>query len=144
MSQRRAGILSGYSATTTFAFLQRITVHNTKSIPLKPEQLKVIDQVPVSTDERIMIKLLNPPLVKIGGNDAASASDFVHEPAKVGDGAIAQWEGADDLEMGGDPNALGNDGKFYWLCAMPPMGKVDLSLEWEVAVPAGEGNIGGL
>lgn len=127
---------------TTLSFSQRITVYNTKTIPLKQEQLKVIDQVPVSTDERIAIKLLNPPLVSPGGNESGGTPDSVREPVKIGEGVIAQWEGVDDLEEGGDPNALGKDGKFYWLCAVPSMGKVDLSLEWEVAVPAGEGDIG--
>ena len=119
-------------------------MYNTKTIALKPEQLKVIDQVPISTDERIAIKLLNPPLVNPGVSDTGPASDSVCEPVKVGDGVTAQWEGADDLEIGGDPNALGKDGKFYWLCGVPSMGKMDLSLKWEVAVPVGEGNIGGL
>jgi hypothetical protein len=145
VAQRRAGLLSGYSSTTTFAFSQRITVHNTKTIPLNQEQLRVIEQVPVSTDERIVIKLLNPPLVSPGGGESNSVSDsLVAEPVTVGEGVIAQWEGADDLEAAGDPNKLGKDGKFYWLCAVPAMGKVDLNLEWEVSVPAGEGHIWGL
>jgi hypothetical protein len=139
VSQYRAGLLSGYSSTTTFTFSQRITVYNTKTIPLKQEQLKIIDQFPVSTDGRIAIKFLNPPLNAPTVNDV---SNLIREPAKVAEGVIARWEGADDFER--DSRALGKDGKFYWLCAVPAMGKVDLNLKWEIAVPTGEGRIVGL
>jgi hypothetical protein len=144
VSHHRAGLLPGYSSMATHNFSQRITVHNTKTVPLEKEQLKIIDQIPVTTDERIMIKLLHPPLISPGDRNSISGSGSVSEPVKVDEGIIAQWEGVDDLEEGGDPSVLGKDGKFSWLCAVPANGKVNLSLEWEVTMPVGEGNVGGL
>ncbi|KAK7037567.1 hypothetical protein VNI00_011059 [Paramarasmius palmivorus] len=46
--------------TVTLAYSQRITVQNTK--PSTAENIKVIDQVPVSQDERIGVRLISPGL----------------------------------------------------------------------------------
>jgi hypothetical protein len=129
---------------TTYHFWQHITVHNTKTIPLEKDQLKIIDQIPVMTDELITIKLLDPPLLDPRDRDSILGPGSGPEAVKLGEGVIAQWEGADDLVEIEDPSALGKDGKFYWLCAVQAQGKVDLSLEWKIMVPAGEGYVGGL
>ncbi|KAF9258853.1 hypothetical protein L218DRAFT_709110 [Marasmius fiardii PR-910] len=49
-----------YNKTTTHVYIQRLTVHNTKfaQIPL----LKITDQVPVSENSEITVKLVNPAL----------------------------------------------------------------------------------
>ena len=126
-------------------------MHNTKAIPLTQEQLKIIDQVPVTADQRIVVKILNPPLASPCSNDSGfNLGPSIRDPVNVGEGIVAQWEGVDELEADEDKSAngrarmLGKEGKFYWLCTVPSMGKVDLKLEWEVVVPAGGGYIEGL
>lgn len=98
----------------------------------------------MSMDECITIKLLNPPLVSPRNNDSGFVPDVIPELVKMGEGVIAQWEGGEDVEMGGDPSVLGKDRKFYWLYVVPPLGEVDLSPEWAVVVPTGEGDVGSL
>ncbi|KAF9258866.1 hypothetical protein L218DRAFT_1004511 [Marasmius fiardii PR-910] len=55
-----------YNKSSSHVYTQRMTVHNTKniSIPL----LKVVDQIPVSEDSSISVKLLSPAL-KLPSND---------------------------------------------------------------------------
>ncbi|KAG7098225.1 hypothetical protein E1B28_000192 [Marasmius oreades] len=53
---------------------------------------------------------------------------------KVANGIVAQWDSADEESVDGD--ALGRDGKINWLCEIPAGEKVNLSLQWEVSMPA--------
>ncbi|KAJ7054048.1 hypothetical protein C8F01DRAFT_1362382 [Mycena amicta] len=54
---------SGFcNKTATHTFSQRITIHNTKTVPLS--RLKDIDQIPTSQDSQIEVKLLSPALIR--------------------------------------------------------------------------------
>ena len=125
-----------YTKTSNHTFSQRITIFNTKSSAIN--DFKVIDQMPVSEDDQIEVKLVNPSLVI--PNPAATTRSInggevrAPPPVKVSDGVIAQWEGAD--EPGFDMESLGKDGKFNWVCSIPAQGKVNLLLAWEVSAPA--------
>ncbi|GLB45277.1 putative mucoidy inhibitor A [Lyophyllum shimeji] len=129
-----------YSKASTYAFSQRITVYNTKSVPIT--DLKVIEQLPVSQVSQVTVKLLSPALVlpdsKTNTTSASASAGKDGPPApapvRVAEGVLAQWEGAD--EEGVDVDALGRDGKFYWVCAVPAQGKVNLLLSWEVTAPS--------
>ncbi|KAF5374163.1 hypothetical protein D9615_008847 [Tricholomella constricta] len=134
-----------YSKTSTHLFSQRITISNTKSFtPI--ENLKVVDQLPVSESAQIGVKLLSPRLVLPSSTTTTSAITAMAsstgtsekggrpQPVQVSPGVVAQWEGADEPDV--DLEGLGRDGKLNWVCAVPPQGKVELFLSWEVTAPS--------
>ena len=101
------------------------------------EDLKILDQIPVSEDEQINVKLVSPALslpdgssIKTVKTNASRAIPHV----QVSEGVVARWEGSD--ESGIDVDALGKDGKINWLCTVPPQGKLSLVMQWEVSTPA--------
>ncbi|KAG6807029.1 hypothetical protein H0H93_002063, partial [Arthromyces matolae] len=74
--------------------------------------------------------------------------NFQTEKAKtvtVSKGITAFWEGADEL-LGKELQHLGlevgKDGKFVWVCSIPPQTKINLVLQYEIAVPLGTNVVG--
>jgi Domain of unknown function (DUF4139) len=128
-------------------FTQRITVHNTKSS--SAEKVKIIDQIPVSEDSTIIVKLVSPPLPfaeKLSGGAGGTTSSAgamvenklgikVPAPVVVSKGITAQWEGVDEVSSENEVEDLGGEGKLGWLCSIPAQGKVNLTLQWEVSAP---------
>ena len=88
--------------------------------------------MPVSESSEITVKLISPALVL--PEPPAGDAERKPPPLHVGEGVVAQWEGAD--ESGFDLEALGRDGKLNWVCSIPRQGKVNLLLSWEVVAPA--------
>ncbi|KAF9465723.1 hypothetical protein BDZ94DRAFT_299259 [Collybia nuda] len=117
-----------YSKTDTQVMSQTITLFNTKSMAV--DNIKVIEQVPVSQDSSITVKLVNP----------AFSADLPGKNVQVSGGVIAQWYEAD--EPGVDPTSLGKDGKFNWVCSVPAQKKINLALQWEVSAPVGANIVG--
>jgi hypothetical protein len=114
--------------------------------------VKVLDQIPISEDTQIVVKVFNPPeldpdcsgTMKAGSSSTTAAGSSVPSgkaaQIKV-NGVVAQWDGAD--EPGVDQESLGKDGKFNWLCDLPAHRKVNLALQWEVSTPL-KANVVGL
>jgi hypothetical protein len=98
--------------------------------------------MPVSEDEQIKVKLVNPALTvgPTAGEGTSSSKDKDKDKDKalqklsVGKGVVAQWDGTDELETDG-MESLGKNGKINWMCSIPPQGKVNLVLQWEVTSP---------
>ncbi|KAH6888800.1 hypothetical protein BKA70DRAFT_1442861 [Coprinopsis sp. MPI-PUGE-AT-0042] len=131
---------------------QRVTIHNTKSSALA--KLKVIDQIPISEEAGIVVKVISPVLPTTPSSsghakttsDAGQHSKYLIEglsplpnSVSIAQGIIAQWEGLEDVTIG---DALGKDmssiadGKFAWVCTnIASQGKVNLLLQWEVSAP---------
>ncbi|KAK0202646.1 hypothetical protein DFS33DRAFT_1341884 [Desarmillaria ectypa] len=127
-----------YTKSSNYNYIQRISIHNTKATAV--ENLKILDQIPVSEDEQINVKLVSPalslpdaPSIKSIKISTANVSRVVPH-VQVSEGVMAQWEGSD--ESGIDADALGKDGKINWLCTIPPQGKLNLVMQWEVSTPA--------
>ncbi|KAF7325553.1 hypothetical protein MKEN_00404700 [Mycena kentingensis (nom. inval.)] len=128
------------SATHTFS--QRITVFNTKSLPVS--RVKLIDHIPASQHADIEVKLLSPALTmpaeanNAGGSMKAApkAGPAVPQKVTVAKDIIAQWDGVDEPDC--VVESLGLDRKINWICGVAPQTKVNVSLDWEVTVsPAG-------
>ncbi|KAL0946274.1 hypothetical protein HGRIS_012526 [Hohenbuehelia grisea] len=131
---KKAGQSGFYSKSSTRSYTQRVTVHNTKSTAIG--SLTVVDHVPISEDSQITVKLLAPVLPDPGNKAVATAgggSGKEKEKVRVSEGVVAQWDGADDEEA--DPAALGKEGKLNWVCKVPPQGKLNLMMQWEVTSP---------
>lgn len=140
-----------YSKSSVHTFTQRITVHNTKSASAgggtEPLKIKIVDQVPVSEDSTITVKLTQPALVipnaeNSGGTISSTAGGGgelkLPAPVKVTSGVVATWDGADEDSIGQhdvDLEALGREGRLCWICSIAPQGKVGLTLQWEVSAP---------
>ncbi|TFK38963.1 mucoidy inhibitor A [Crucibulum laeve] len=133
-SAKKASQSGFYQKTAEHTFIQRITVHNAKQAAVN---VKILDQVPVSQDARVEVKLVNPALTVPEPPSAGSIKGISNNlkrrtsvsPAK---GVMAQWEGAEDAA---DESALGRDGKLSWLCTVPAKGTTDVMLQWEVGYP---------
>ncbi|KAG6907487.1 hypothetical protein DXG01_008777 [Tephrocybe rancida] len=119
-----------YTKTTTHVFTQAITIHNTKSTPI--ERVRIAEQIPVSEDAQIQVKLVTPALV-LREKDK-DKDQGLEKPVAVSKGVSVLWEGADEPDLNAE--TLGRNGKFNWVCAVPPQGKINLVVQWEVVAPA--------
>ncbi|TFK38940.1 hypothetical protein BDQ12DRAFT_745564 [Crucibulum laeve] len=131
----KKGSRSGYFAkTNSQSYLQKITVFNAKVIPL--QNLKIIDQVPISEDSTINVKLVSPALTIPVGFPATKAKSEITKqvpfPLQVAEGVEAQWEMVEETE---DVDSIGKDGKFSWNCSIAAQSKISLQLHWEVTAP---------
>ncbi|KAF8636223.1 hypothetical protein AX17_003709 [Amanita inopinata Kibby_2008] len=133
-----------YSKSKVNTFSQHISIHNTKSFTIA--NLRVVDQIPVSEDESIAVKLISPSLPadaaaagvdgaksKGGGSNSAQERHVV----QVSQGVIAQWGDGTEDSAGSEDGLMqvGRDGKLSWICEVAAQGKVNLLLQWEVISP---------
>ena len=132
-----------YTKTAINSSLQRISIHNTKSIPIT--DLRIIDQIPISSDDKITVKLIAPALPNVPSRIDGSVRDekkmdrSASNPSiKVSQGIVAEWgDGFEDPAAIEDGTALiGQDGKLSWICEIAPQAKTSLLLQWEVTAPA--------
>ncbi|KAF7360581.1 hypothetical protein MVEN_00789400 [Mycena venus] len=126
-----------YKKSATHVFTQRITVHNTKNIPI--EGLRIVDQIPASRNEQIKVKLVQPALgdgegtVKGAVQKAVEGSDAKGASVNVSKGVVAQWGGGDEQER-----------RVNWVCTVPAQGKINLALEWTVTISPADAQVVGL
>lgn len=122
-----------YNKSDTQIISQTITLFNTKSTAV--HDVKIIDQVPVSQDASITVKLVAPALPADPSGDKPALARTT-----LSNGVVAQWHGADD--PGVDVASLGKDGKLNWVCSIPPQEKLNLVLLWEVNAPTNANVVG--
>ena len=135
-----------YKKSTTKTYTQRITITNTKSTAI--ENLKVVDIIPVSQDERIKIKLLNsaippPPVGEPSGlqrtmSQTSTEKNSISKVRKadtirVSPGVVALWDGTGDPEANQD--VVGKNGRVRWDVSLRPQETVNLVLKFEVSYP---------
>ncbi|KAJ7064632.1 hypothetical protein C8F01DRAFT_1127536 [Mycena amicta] len=143
-----------YTKTATHTFSQRITIFNTKSLPVS--LVKVVDHIPTSQNSQIEVKLVSPALTvpsesaNTGGTGMSSlkakntTKDAAASPQKitVAKDVVAQWDGVDEPDC--VVGSLGLDRKINWICAVAPQAKVNITLDWEVTVSPASAQVVGL
>ncbi|KAH8923654.1 hypothetical protein BT69DRAFT_1319412 [Atractiella rhizophila] len=113
-----SGILSRMKV---HAFSQTTSIHNTKGTRVF---VRIKDQVPVSQDENLIVKLTSPVLAEDG------------TLADCGKGIYASWMERDSVEKG--------TGEIEWKVDLEPGAKRALTYVWEVTAPVAEKKIFGL
>ncbi|TEB24110.1 hypothetical protein FA13DRAFT_1693931 [Coprinellus micaceus] len=142
-STSTSGILT---KTTCTSYAQRISVHNTKNA--KVENLRVLARIPVSLDEKINVRLVEPslpappastpPQVSSGTSTSPPSVKESSEKSSiqavgVAEGVTAWWYSGNGSEMNGvEDGAGGQEGKIQWNCAIDAKAKVDMTLRWDV------------
>ncbi|KAF7357365.1 hypothetical protein MSAN_01332500 [Mycena sanguinolenta] len=141
-----------YTKTANYVFSQRITVFNTKSVPIS--RLKIVDQIPTSQNSQIEVKLVSPVLtLPTKDNPPAVTSSILKGPKSsntpaapqvlsVARGVVAQWNGVDEPDC--EVESLGLDRKLNWVCEVAAQAKINLAMEWEVTVSPASAKIVGL
>ncbi|KAF7316560.1 hypothetical protein MIND_00175300 [Mycena indigotica] len=137
-----------YNKTATHVFSQRITIFNTKSLPVS--RVKVVDHIPTSQTSQIEVKLLSPALVvasesgNTGSMKVQKGKDAAPVPQKiaVAKDVVAQWDGVDEPDC--VVESLGLDRKINWICSVASQAKVTVALDWEVTVSPASAQVVGL
>ena len=113
-----------FSKEDSSVYTRTVTIVNTKASgsTAKTASLLVLDQVPVSQDERLRVDILAPKGLSVGGN-AVNAG----VPAKE-----------NDKDWGKATAVLKKGGEVSWDLSLKAGKAVKLGLEYEVAAPAGE------
>ncbi|KAF5330515.1 hypothetical protein D9619_005213 [Psilocybe cf. subviscida] len=137
--EKKAAQSGIYSKSTNHTFIQRISIHNAKSTPVK--NLKVTDRVPISDDQRIEVRLISPALTLPAATSATEknpssilklkSKQSVSDTVKVSSSVTANWNGLGEQDV--DQKALGKDGVVCWLVSLAAQGRVTLVLQYEVS-----------
>jgi uncharacterized protein (TIGR02231 family) len=136
-------------------FTRTIVVMNTK--PSAAIEMTVLDQVPVSEDERLKIEITNPRGLKVGGEGVRTGISATAGLAPANTGLNAKGTakdvrssvyGVDGKEIpkeGNWGNAIATakkGGEVTWNVKLNPGQGVKLVLEYEASFPAGETVVG--
>lgn len=99
-------------------YTRTVALTNTRAAAGRPVTVTVLDQVPVSEDEKIRVDVLRPAGMQVGGNPVA-----VGEP---------------DSDWGSATATLKRDGVVSWRVLLNAGKSVKLPLQYAVAFPTGE------
>lgn len=113
-----------FSKEDSSVYTRSISVTNTRSQVNKPINLVVLDQVPVSEDERLRIVIVTPRGLQLGGGSVP-----------VGKGIVA---GGKEGDWGRAGARLKMGGEVVWDVSLNAGKGVKLVLEYEVGVPGGD------
>jgi hypothetical protein len=132
-----------FSKEDTNVFTRSLTIVNTK--PNAGVELTVLDQVPVSEDERLKVEITNPRGLKVGGeNVRAGQSVLAFQPSTLGRGTAkevrASAHGMDlkEVNWGSAVATAKKGGEISWNVKLNPGQGVKLMLEYEANFPGGE------
>jgi len=142
-NQPRKATTSGLmSRTRTTTIQSSITITNT-SATRAVTGLRVLDQIPVSTDDKVVVKLIAPELRPLETLDQDAPASWM----RLGKGLTARWASTEDEardgEAPGEDAPVGKDGKIEYKVDLAPSGKAAIAIEFTVAGPA-DAHISGL
>ncbi|CAG1980874.1 unnamed protein product [Fusarium graminearum] len=113
-----------FSKEDSSVYVRTITMHNTRVTAGKPVNVLVLDQIPVSEDDRLRVELLSPRGLTVEGSS---------QPA----GAPGR-ELAEDKDWGKATASLRKYGQVSWDVALNAGKSVKLNLEYSVSMPSGD------
>ncbi|KAK1531857.1 hypothetical protein CPAR01_11506 [Colletotrichum paranaense] len=114
-----------FSKENSSVYSRSITIFNSRASAGKPVSLLVLDQVPVSEDERLRVDVLAPKGLVVDGSGASTG-----QPAR---------EGKQDIDWGQAAATLkGRQGQVEWQVKLNAGKAVKLGLEYVVALPTGD------
>ncbi len=104
-------------------YTRSVTLVNTRAAAGKPVSVTVLDQVPVSEDEKLRVDLLQPAGVQSGRAVAAG---------------VQGREGKEEADWGRATASVKKAGEVQWEVVLNAGRSVKLVLQYEVAFPTGE------
>ncbi|KAL2874880.1 hypothetical protein SGCOL_010001 [Colletotrichum sp. CLE4] len=114
-----------FSKENSSVYSRSITVFNSRASAGKPVSLVVLDQVPVSEDERLKVDILAPKGLVVDGSGVSTG-----QPAR---------ESKQDVDWGQSTATMkGRQGQVEWQIKLNAGKAVKLSLEYVVALPSGD------
>ncbi|KAF0327696.1 hypothetical protein GQ607_004905 [Colletotrichum asianum] len=113
-----------FSKENSSVYSRSITVANTRAAAGKPVSLLVLDQVPVSEDERLKVDILDPKGMLVEGAGVASGLPGRSEK--------------EDVNWGKATSTLKKGGQVEWEVSLNAGKAVKLGLEYVVAMPSGD------
>ncbi|KAF5683252.1 hypothetical protein FCIRC_4568 [Fusarium circinatum] len=113
-----------FSKEDSSVYVRAVTVHNTRVTAKKPISLLVLDQIPVSEDDRLRVELLSPRGLTVEGPRQATGA-----PGR---------ETAEDKDWGKATAALKKSGQVSWEVSLNAGKAVKLGLEYSVSMPSGD------
>ncbi|KAG5806134.1 hypothetical protein H9Q74_009507 [Fusarium xylarioides] len=113
-----------FSKEDSSVFVRAVTVHNTRVTAKRPISLLVLDQIPVSEDDRLRVELLSPRGLAVEGPRQATGT-----PGR---------ETAEDKDWGKAMAALKKSGQVSWEVLLNAGKAVKLGLEYSVSMPSGD------
>ncbi|KAF4438313.1 hypothetical protein FACUT_4986 [Fusarium acutatum] len=113
-----------FSKEDSSVYVRTVTVHNTRVTAKKPISLLVLDQIPVSEDDRLRVELLSPRGLTVEGPRQATGA-----PGR---------ETAEDKDWGKAMAALKKSGQVSWEVSLNAGKAVKLGLEYSVSMPSGD------
>jgi hypothetical protein len=105
-------------------YVRTVTVHNTRVTAGKPVNLLVLDQIPVSEDDRLRVELSSPR-----GLTAEGPSQSAGAPGR---------DSAEDKDWGKATASLKKYGQVSWDVSLNAGKSVKLHLEYSVSMPSGD------
>ncbi|KAF9880104.1 hypothetical protein CkaCkLH20_02058 [Colletotrichum karsti] len=113
-----------FSKENSSVYTRSINIANTRAAAGKPVSLLVLDQLPVSEDERLKVDILDPKGMAIGGAGVSSG-----QPGR---------SDKEDVNWGKAVSNLKKDGQVEWEVTLNAGKAVKLGLEYVVAMPSGD------
>jgi len=137
-----------FSKEDSNVFTRTVVITNTKHNG--PVQLTVLDQVPVSEDERLRLEITNPRGLKIGGEGVRTGqSAFAVAATNTGTAGSARASAYGADGSASNSNKWGTavattkkGGEILWAVKLNAGQSVKLVLEYEATFPGGESVVG--
>ncbi|KAJ6782465.1 hypothetical protein PWT90_04829 [Aphanocladium album] len=114
-----------FSKENSSVFARAVVLHNTRAGAGKPAQLHVLDQVPVSEDERLRVDVVTPRGLAVDGGAVVA-------------GAPGREENQRDREWGKATALMKKGGEVSWDVKLNAGKMVKLWLEYAVSAPSGD------